>query len=745
MKLSKLHLVLLSIAVAILSISLLFPLSYLMGTGLYWKNPASEVNISLAALRYYVSEPLWFPIGFIESINVPEGTNILYGSSVPLFSFLAKVLNQTSGININSILVWSLFSNILQGVSFAYLSIVFNIRNASIIALMTIVGMLMPSYLWRLENTVALPHFFIIFSIVFYFIISGQENALPKMRRAFIIFTVMVISSFAINPYFTAMIIPLLLATTIKMLIKKKISLLFTLGNLLFLVFGMAFISYVFGYFYGAKFSTSIGGFNFFSMNLIAPFDVGHSSIFRFFIPDLSPANPTGGQQEGFQYLGLGWTTLILVSAFIFRKNFLASFRQHYIFILTLLLMALFALSNKIYVGNFLLVEYPLPAFLDGLIQTFRAPGRFFWPMGYLLVGMAIIAIVRELPKAAPYILFGAIFIQIADTHHLRKSLWNITSGTYEGVARDKHLPLYSVGGIPSISMEYILNNHSALRQYPSWWCGGISDQLLEMEISFIASRHLLSQNSFYSARKMKDCKAEELDVRAISALDPNTLYIFGGHYVDSGRLFRQGVDLSACFQVENLDPNRVEGMYPEETLLYCSEKFRSRLEDLSSNLPKDWKYNIVPVNLPSSPTVSNISSSGSYQEDLYSVNNVLDNRMDEVGYPNPDFWIAPNHIDGWIRLGLDDTYFISEIRLLNTNNGGVGDRGAGKVTIELYDKDNSITFKDTIKVDDFPNWTSLKINPALPANNVKIQLTIGKLNGTGLNEIKIIGVKKVP
>ena len=104
MKLSRFHLILLSIAVAILSIFLLFPLSYLMGIGLYWENPASEVNIALATLRYYVSEPLWFPIGFIESINVPEGTNILYGSSVPLFSFLAKVLNQTSGININSIL-----------------------------------------------------------------------------------------------------------------------------------------------------------------------------------------------------------------------------------------------------------------------------------------------------------------------------------------------------------------------------------------------------------------------------------------------------------------------------------------------------------------------------------------------------------------------------------------------------------------------------------------------------------------
>ena len=110
----KARLLILSLTASIACLPFLFPSDYLMGAGRYWENPASEVNVSLAGLRYYISEKQWFPLGHISSINAPEGINVLYEGAVPLTAFWAKVMNQLFGVKINSIHIWSIACTILQ-------------------------------------------------------------------------------------------------------------------------------------------------------------------------------------------------------------------------------------------------------------------------------------------------------------------------------------------------------------------------------------------------------------------------------------------------------------------------------------------------------------------------------------------------------------------------------------------------------------------------------------------------------
>lgn len=732
-------LIVLAVAISVICLIFLFPHEYLLGIGLYWENPALEVNVALAALRYYVSENQWFPLGHIRNINVPEGINILYGSAVPLFAFFGKVTNQILGININTIYVWSMFSNILQGASFAYIFIALGIRKISIISLVAVMGMIMPSYIWRLENAVPLPLFLISLSLGYYFVISGKGKTSSEIRRTFVLFALMVAISFSLNVYITAMIIPIFLASLLRANFSNRISILYCAGAIFCVAFGMAVIAYGFGYFYGGDLVTAAGGFDFFSMNLIAPFDLGNSSIYKLIDPNILPANATGGQQEGMQYLGLGWLFLILYSVFVNRHKLGEAFRHHYILIITLLAMALFSLSNKIYVGNLLLLEWPMPNFLSGLVGTFRAPGRFFWPMGYLLVAAAVLVIVRKKPNAAPFILCGAIALQIVDTHELRQSLWNITSGlNEEGMPDDKYVSPYGVAGVPSTAMEYIIKNHSAIRQYPSWWCDGIGNQLDEIEISYIASRYLISQNSFYTARAQKDCYAEDLEARKISTLDPDTLYIFSKRYTIPGRLYSQGVDLSACWNIKNY--------IPETSLYFCSAKILSKSIDITTGVPQWWKGGLVPVepvNYVGTPVVTNVSASGSFDEVLYRPENVMDYRIKDVIGRFPDFWLSPNFEDGWINLDLEGSYMLSEVRLLNTNNAGIGDRAAGVVKLELYEGDGSIVYTDEVEVLGFPEWTSLKIDPPILTQAVKLFVAKREFNGAGLNEVRLIGAKR--
>lgn len=582
----------LSLVVSAVFLLFLFPLDYLLGLGKYWNNPASEINIALASLRYYITENHWFPLGHISRINFPEGINILYEGAVPLFAFFAKLINRAMGIKINSVYLWSIVCTILQGVSFAYLVTAFNLRRRSIIiVLCSMIGMLMPAYLWRLEHAVALPHFLIIFELAFYFVISRKDNSILVVRRAIILSAILLVISYLLNPYITAMLVPIVFVSILYAISSKKITIFYGISVVISMVLGMVIVGYIFGYFYKNNLAAAVGGFSFFSMNILSPVDIGYGSLFKNFIPNLLPTNPTGGQQEGMQYLGVGWIFLIIAAIFLNKGNTLKSIRDHYLLVIVLSGMSLFALSSKIYFGNTLLLEYSVPKFLVNLVETFRCPGRFFWPMGYLLVAAAIVAIARKTPKSLPFILCFAIILQLSDTHELRQELWNISNGVnIKGKPEGKYDTSYSIAGVPASVMHNLIKNHQIIKQYPSWWCGGLGNQIEEMEINYTASQYLVTQNSFYTARPNKDCYAEDLEARNVSALSSDTLYIFSQRYADPNRLHSQGIDLSSCRVLSSFPVQSAVG-YAQVAPIVCSKKIKSHEIDLNTDKPKGWAY----------------------------------------------------------------------------------------------------------------------------------------------------------
>lgn len=174
----------------------------------------------------------------------------------------------------------------------------------------------------------------------------------------------------------------------------------------------VAFACWQAGYFsVGGGAGTS--GYGFYRMNLLSLIDAsGWSYIFG----DIPGG---GGDYEGFNYLGLGMIFLAVASIWANRRvegsGHMPSLIRPPLFWL-MLGFALFAASNKIGFGS-LTLEIPLPGLIVELAGTFRASGRMFWPIYYLICIMVIARVAKgfDLRTAVALLTIG-LSLQVADT-----------------------------------------------------------------------------------------------------------------------------------------------------------------------------------------------------------------------------------------------------------------------------------------------------------------------------------------
>lgn len=124
---------------------------------------------------------------------------------------------------------------------------------------------------------------------------------------------------------------------------------------------------------------------------------------------------------ENFNYLGLGYFILILISFFAYLKNinfFLLKLNEKFTqyLIIILLFLFFFSLSNKIYFGDLLLFEFKLNKYIEGFISIFRATSRFFWLVNYLILTITLVILFCFYKKKI-LILLTLLIIQITDIY----------------------------------------------------------------------------------------------------------------------------------------------------------------------------------------------------------------------------------------------------------------------------------------------------------------------------------------
>ena len=146
--------------------------------------------------------------------------------------------------------------------------------------------------------------------------------------------------------------------------------------------------------------------FGAFSMPLDALWNPGITSF-----SNLLPAHEEspGRNFEGFHYLGAGGLVLVAAAVAIARRAPIrdgerAAGRRLRRLVPALVVLAILAVSRM-----------PLPVALQVALDPVRASGRLFWPIGYVLVFMAVLAVFRLSPQRAGHALVAIVALQVID------------------------------------------------------------------------------------------------------------------------------------------------------------------------------------------------------------------------------------------------------------------------------------------------------------------------------------------
>ncbi|MBV9107360.1 MAG: hypothetical protein JO313_15190 [Verrucomicrobia bacterium] len=134
----------------------------------------------------------------------------------------------------------------------------------------------------------------------------------------------------------------------------------------------------------------------------------------------LFPDQPkTYGDYEGFSFFGTG---MILLAAVVLARILPSGIRkiqwkELWPILLIFAFSILFALSNRIGFGSYVLIHYNLPFIAERLISPFRASGRFIWIAYYLLMAGILVSVVKKFDRSrALALLCFCLLLQITDS-----------------------------------------------------------------------------------------------------------------------------------------------------------------------------------------------------------------------------------------------------------------------------------------------------------------------------------------
>ena len=238
-------------------------------------------------------------------------------------------------------------------------------------------------------------------------------------------------------------------------------------------------------------------GYGYFSMNLLSPIYPTGSALVPFF-PTMMDG--TGGQYEGYQYLGVGVLLLCLVAVIcICYRAPRSVFVRHSGLLIVSVGLILFALSNFVYNGTFLVFHYEG---VPRIFHSFRSSGRFFWPVAYLLIIGSIVTVVRRLPaKISAATLLIAATLQFADATAFRNKVHDYLHRTEKWQ-------------IDRAALGTLMQHSDRLTVWPRFECrGAVGSDPQYLQVLLLASQYGLRTNTMYtpSPRPIGPCRAAEV------------------------------------------------------------------------------------------------------------------------------------------------------------------------------------------------------------------------------------------
>ncbi len=474
--------------------------------------------------HFFRHEPWNWPPGLITTYYAPLGTSIGFTDSVPLVAFALKPFSALLPATFQYIGLWLLTCYTLQGLFGAWLVSRWTPR-ASVQACGAALFVMMPTLLIRIGHPALCSHWLILWTLV----VASRDGA-ARLRP--VEWAAIGLAAGLMHPYLAVMVLGVLGAVALTPMLSSNVTARAR-------VFAGAVAMTVVGWWASGLFSVSgaeslsTEGLGHYSMNLLAPVtQAGWSQ----FLPDL-PRATTGQDFEGFQYLGLG--VLVLLVAALVTAATVHSARElvrgraawqgfGVLVFLAALGMAVLALSPRVTLGSSVVLD--LSGSWTDRLAVFRASGRFFWPMAYLVLAWALAVIVTRLPsRVALSVLLTVITVQALDLH--------VAHEQRRQSARDPAFYDWATP-MPSPVWHDVLPLYDHLVLYPPPQCG--SQPVGYEGPAYLAGLHGLTLNAGGVARpddaaRLRYCHDLGDQVKA-GHIDDRSFYIVPASEVDAIR-----------------------------------------------------------------------------------------------------------------------------------------------------------------------------------------------------------------
>lgn len=417
-----------------------------------------------------------WPLTFTDNLAYPTGVSIGYTDSIPILAIIFKLFSNLLPDNFQYFGICVLMNFIFQFFWGAKLALLFTPNNYFCAISSGLLFMLAPPLTWRIHGHFALTsHWLILAAIWSYFKLNISGN----LKSVFLLQVIIIVIASGIHPYIAVISLSIILVSYLGQLACAKIKPIqaFTIISIITLLLITSW--YLFGYLPNPSSSTNNNnGYGLYSLNLVSIFD---SSSYSSFLPSL-PIHE--GQYEGFNYLGLGILVLLLTNTIVITINkpnlFKTGFfflKSHSILFLLLFILMIFALSNQIYWQNTLVFEYPLPISMTKIAAAFRASGRFFWPIHYLILLGTLLTTFKIYPR--PYlkiILILIISLQFLDLIPLQDSSSNWIKSNYSDFGNAQLMQENRSHILPSQEWSQLYKHHNKIIILPSHQCGKSPD-----------------------------------------------------------------------------------------------------------------------------------------------------------------------------------------------------------------------------------------------------------------------------
>lgn len=502
-----------AILTAVIYFFSVFDWSFLF-VGNLWRLGHSDIGLNFLGFLYFVRDEWRFPLFQTQTLGYPSGTNIILTDSTPLVSLLFKVVAPLLPSDFHPFGLWTFLCYLLQAHAFSALLFHFGHRHRMAATVGALFAVMTPFFAVLLVISSLSAQFLILYAILLYFRIADSSNP----RRPLALFTLLLVVALLINFYLFAMTFVVYGCALTNVVFCRSqpwrgigINLLTTFAALV-VTMGVS------GYLPRPIPWAASSGFGYFSMNLLAPVTPARPAPDGplFYMNLAMQPDATGGQHAGFNYWGFGVLLLVGISLLVwFRRTRALLHPRWWPLALGLLVLTVFAVSNRVYFGHDLLFSYSLPGPLLSVANQFHSGGRFFWVVSYVVMPLAVSGGLSLRPRwVASAVVIAAVAVQLADTRSIRDSMRRVVRmAETQSITEERWRP--------------IVAKHQLVALLPPSQCEGFFD--LYSEIGGIAARSGVAFHSVragrYGTAAPESCRALYREVLR-QGFQPGTLYL---------------------------------------------------------------------------------------------------------------------------------------------------------------------------------------------------------------------------